>query len=181
MCIYFPLRTTERSIFKNKISFSLNCSSEADETLSPLFLLKIKSCVSDCCHYLSWLWSPLLEMFFSSIEMYVLYDLGLSPSMPSATCIGALEAVDEFSTSRTWLQGSVGSPVMPGSEVTVQRIGREEKEPTVLSAGHEHWKSFGTSLQFCFRSQTKYFFRSLFCDSYFFFPFFITKKTKASL
>lgn len=54
---------TERSVFKNKISL-LNCSSEADETLSPLFLLKIKSCVSDGCHYLSWFWASLLEMFF---------------------------------------------------------------------------------------------------------------------
>lgn len=54
---------TERSVFKNNISL-LNCSSEADETLSPLFLLKIKSCVSDGCHYLSWFWASLLEMFF---------------------------------------------------------------------------------------------------------------------
>lgn len=51
MCIHFPLHKMQRSILKNKkTSFSLSCSSEPDETLSPLFLFKVKSCVRGYCH-----------------------------------------------------------------------------------------------------------------------------------
>lgn len=170
MCIHFPLHPTEKSIFKKKISFSLNCSTEADEVSSPLFLLKIKNCVNDCCHYLWWLWSPLLEAFFHHWNVCSVRPGSLPlHALPSATRVGALEAVHEFSTP----------PGEPGCEgpLAVQRcrvqwIIMKEKEPTVLSAGHKHWKCFGISRQFCSHCQTKYFFHLLFCDSYFFFPFF---------
>lgn len=58
--------------------------------------------------------------------MYVPYDLGLSPSMSSAACIDAVEAVDEFST---WLQGSIGSPAMLDLKVTVQYGGERTHSP----------------------------------------------------
>lgn len=66
--------------------------------------------------------------------------------------------------------GSLGSlwlgspPAIPDSKV--QWAGMEEKELTVLSAGHEHLKSSGASLQFWCHSWTKYF-HSLFWDYYF--------------
>lgn len=153
MCIHFPLHTIERSIFKNKISFSLNCSNEADETLSPLFLLQIKSYVSDCCHYLSWFRSSLKETFFLQSNVR---------SVPSGSLsLHAVCHVYRYSGSCGWVlhqqnlvARSIDSPVMPGSKVTVQWIGLEEKEPTVLSAGYGHWKFFGASLQFCFHSQS---------------------------
>lgn len=154
---------TERSVFKNKISL-LNCSSEADETLSPLFLLKTKSCVSDGCHYLSWFWASLLETFFLHWNVCSVQPGSLSPH--------ALCHMHRYSGRCGWVlhqQNLVArvrwQPSNARFKGDCQWIGTEEKESTVLSDGHKHWKSFGASLQFFSCSQTKYFFHSLFCDS----------------
>lgn len=104
MCIHFSLHTVERSTFKNKINLLLNCCSEADETLTLYFFAKFKA-VSMIVVIIYHGSDLLFQRCFSSTEMYVLYDLGLPPSMSSAMCIVALEALDQFSISRTWFKG----------------------------------------------------------------------------
>lgn len=87
-------------------------------------------------------------------------------------CTGSLGSVSSL--------GRMSSPpAIPGSRVTVQWVGMEEKELAVLSAGHEHLKSSGASSEFWSHSQIKYFFHLLFCDCYFSFLFLSLRKQKS--